>query len=83
MTPQGEEILKLLAAEFDGSCYAKGDPHHTAYLEGRRDVLTYLKEVKDNARPASIRNTRSSTGSTSTRKRSTIRGSGPSTGSAD
>jgi hypothetical protein len=74
ITPQGEEILKLLAAEFDGSCYAKGDPHHTAYLEGKRDVVTYLREVKDNARPASIRNTRSSTGSIP-RKRSTRSGS--------
>jgi hypothetical protein len=43
----GAEIIRLLDEEFGGSCYEKGDPYHTAYLEGRRDAVTYMKEVKD------------------------------------
>lgn len=46
-TPDGEEALKILIAQFGGSCYQKGDPHHTSYLEGGRDVLIYIKEMMD------------------------------------
>jgi hypothetical protein len=46
-TPDGEEALKILIKQFGGSCYQKGDPHHTAYLEGGRDVLIYIKEMMD------------------------------------
>jgi hypothetical protein len=77
-TIEGQAIMELLADEVDGSCYAKGDPHHTAYLEGRRDVLTYMREVKDNARPASIR----SRGSAASRRSPGVRARGddPTTG---
>jgi hypothetical protein len=44
-TPDGQEALKILVKEFGGSCYAKGDPHHTAYLEGARDVLLYIQQM--------------------------------------
>lgn len=46
-TPDGQEALEILIAQFGGSCYQKGDPHHTAYLEGGRDVLLYIKEMAD------------------------------------
>jgi hypothetical protein len=44
-TKEGQEALKILIENFDGSCYARGDPHHTSYLEGARDVLTYIKQM--------------------------------------
>jgi hypothetical protein len=44
-TPEGEEALKILTRQFGGSCYQKGDPYHTAYLEGGRDVLIYIGEM--------------------------------------
>lgn len=53
--PDGQEALEILSQQFEGSCYAKGDPHHTAYLEGGRDVLIYIRQMiaaterKDNA----------------------------------
>lgn len=43
-TPDGQEALQILIDQFGGSCYAKGDPYHTAYLEGGRDVLIYLRQ---------------------------------------
>jgi hypothetical protein len=46
-SPDGQEALKILIAQFGGSCYQKGDPYHTAYLEGGRDVLLYIKEMTD------------------------------------
>lgn len=77
MTPNGEELIKILAEDFDGSCYCKGDSHHTAYLEGRRDVITYLREVREDARIPSTRSNR--TGSTGSIPRTRTRsGSGPS-----
>ena len=53
-TPDGQEALQILIDQFGGSCYAKGDSHHTAYLEGGRDVLIYIRQnmnfkEKDNA----------------------------------
>lgn len=46
-SPDGQEALKILTAQFGGTCYAKGDPHHTAYLEGGRDVLIYIREMTE------------------------------------
>ena len=46
-TPDGQEALKILTQQFGGSCYAKGDPHHTAYLEGARDVLIYIRQMTE------------------------------------
>jgi len=46
-SPDGQEALKILIEQFGGSCYAKGDPHHTAYLEGGRDVLIYIRELME------------------------------------
>ena len=46
-TPDGEQALQILIAQFGGACYQKGDPYHTAYLEGGRDVLLYIKEMMD------------------------------------
>jgi len=43
-SPDGQEALKIMAQLFGGSCYAKGDPYHTAYLEGARDVLLYIQQ---------------------------------------
>jgi hypothetical protein len=44
-TDDGQAALKILQDAFGGSCYAKGDPHHTAYLEGARDVLIYIADM--------------------------------------
>lgn len=44
-TPDGQEALKILTDQFGGTCYAKGDSHHTAYLEGARDVLLYIQQM--------------------------------------
>lgn len=44
-SPDGQEALKLLSAEFGGSSYAKGDPYHTCYLNGARDLLIYIQEM--------------------------------------
>lgn len=41
----GQAALKILQGSFGGSCYAKGDPYHTAYLEGARDVLIYIRDM--------------------------------------
>lgn len=46
-SPEGQEALKILIDQFGGSCYAKGDPYHTSYLEGARDVLVYIKELME------------------------------------
>lgn len=48
-SPDGKEALDILIAQFGGSCYSKGDPHHTAYLEGGRDVLIYIRQLIDHA----------------------------------
>jgi hypothetical protein len=44
-TADGRDALEILQEQFGGSCYAKGDPHHTAYLEGGRDVLLYIRDM--------------------------------------
>jgi len=44
-SPDGQEALQYLIEQFGGSCYAKGDPYHTAYLEGGRDVLIYIRQM--------------------------------------
>ena len=49
-SPDGQEALKILIDQFGGSCYQKGDPHHTAYLEGGRDVLIYIKELMNSTK---------------------------------
>ena len=48
-SPDGQEALKILQDQFGGSCYAKGDSHHTAYLEGGRDVLIYIRQMTNAA----------------------------------
>lgn len=44
-SPDGQEALGLLVREFGGSSYAKGDPYHTAYLNGARDLLLYVQQM--------------------------------------
>jgi len=60
----GRELLELLTEEVDGSCYSKGDPYHTAFLEGRRDLVNQLKEALRNARPRNVITRRTRAGST-------------------
>lgn len=43
--PDGQEALQILIDQFGGTCYCKGDPYHTAYLEGGRDVLIYIRQM--------------------------------------
>ena len=46
-TAVGEELMVELRAEFGVASYTKGDPTHTAYLEGARGVILFLDEVKN------------------------------------
>lgn len=46
-TADGEKLLKFLEEEFDHEqIFTPGDPHHTAYRLGQRDVVVYLKQMK-------------------------------------
>ncbi len=46
--PSGEEALKHLRRLFyDRGSFVKGDPYHTAFKEGQRDVVGYIIECVD------------------------------------
>jgi hypothetical protein len=53
-SPVGEKVLKYLEDEFDkDEIFQVGDPHATAYMLGKRDVIVYIRQmirVKENAR---------------------------------
>ena len=47
-TKEGEEVLKALEEEFDQlNIHIPGDPYTTAYNLGRRDVLQYIKLLRN------------------------------------
>lgn len=44
-SPQGQDALELLAElYYDRPSYVPGDPHHTSFKEGQRDVVGYIKQ---------------------------------------
>lgn len=49
-TNEGEWVLTDLKKDNCGSVYSKGDSHHTAYLNGRRDVIFEIEEVLEMAK---------------------------------
>ena len=45
-TPNGKECLALLRKLFyDRPSYQKGDAYHTAFREGQRDVVGYIRQA--------------------------------------
>lgn len=39
----GEKVFQLLCQRFyDISSYQRGDPHHTSYVEGQREVMAFI-----------------------------------------
>ena len=45
ISPDGSDALKQLKKLFyDRPSYVKGDPYHTAFKEGQRDVVGYIIE---------------------------------------
>lgn len=44
-SPDGQEVLALLIGSFGGACYQRGDSHHTAYLNGARELLLYIQDM--------------------------------------
>ena len=45
--PNGEEGLKALRKLFfDVKAYTKGDPYHTSFKEGQRDVVGFMIECQ-------------------------------------
>lgn len=41
--PAGQEVLQDLAAKYyDRTSFVAGDPHHTAFREGERNVILYI-----------------------------------------
>lgn len=42
----GARALEYLEQLFDGNTYAQGDPHHMAYLAGRRSVLMHIRALR-------------------------------------
>lgn len=52
--PAGQDALKHLKRLFyDRSSFVKGDPYHTAFKEGQRDVIGYIIECVDALEAAS------------------------------
>lgn len=43
--PDGATVLDALENEFNGSELRGTDPHNTYYNLGRRDVVTYIKQM--------------------------------------
>lgn len=44
-SPEGREVLKDLQAKFhEITSFAPGDPHRTAFNEGRRSVVLYIMQ---------------------------------------
>ena len=49
-TPAGQEGMKVLSEMFyDRSCHTPGDPYSTAFKDGQRSVVLYLKQCKEAA----------------------------------
>ena len=44
-SPNGQEVLKALEAEFDHVNIKSSDPHETYYRLGQRDVVVYLRQI--------------------------------------
>ena len=44
-TPEGQRVLKCLDEEFNGAELRAKDPHNTYYNLGRRDVVTYIRQM--------------------------------------
>lgn len=48
VSPDGVELLKLLDIEFaDRTSHVAGDPHTTAFNEGQRSVVLFLRDIKE------------------------------------
>ena len=44
--PDGEAVFKLLELEFsDRTSFTAGDPHMTAFKEGQRSVILFIKDT--------------------------------------
>lgn len=46
-TEQGKSAIYCLEAKYGGSCMCNGDPYETHRRLGERDVLDYLKDLRD------------------------------------
>jgi len=57
-SPDGKKVLKWLEEEFDkDEIFQPGDPHATAHMLGKRDVIVYIRQMirlKENARRAEL-----------------------------
>ena len=44
-TVDGVKVLEYLVSKYyDKRAYSKGDPYHTAYLQGKRDVISEIRK---------------------------------------